>query len=261
VISDATAARDGAVRSVDRAISLLQLLAQRGDARVTDLAREIGVHKSTAFRLLSTLEARGLVEQNSERGSYALAYGVVLLAAGATRKLDLSVVSRPICGRVAEAVGETVNIAIRDGADVVSIDQVIGSAAVTSVNWVGQRTPLHATSAGKVFLAAMDPVVARELLGSRLVRFTERTQTDPAVLIDELAQCRLQGFATSFEEHETGLHAIAAPIRAADGRVVAAITVSGPAFRLTREAVPAHARIVVAAADEISRRNGDPKLG
>lgn len=249
------------MRSVDRAVSLLQLLGRRGESRVTDLARDLGVHKSTVFRLLATLEARGLVEQNTERGSYALGYGVVVLATGAARPLDLSVISRPVCVRLAAEVGETVNVAIRDGRDVVSIDQVLGSAAVTSVNWVGQRGPLHATSAGKVFLAAMEPTEALALLTDPLPAYTAATITDPAALLAALDEVRERGYAVAAEEHETGLHAVAAPIRAADGSVVGSLTVSGPNFRLTADRLADQASTLVAAAAEISHRNGAPKLG
>src|SRR5215207_5373623 len=144
--------RDTSVQSVHRAISILQVLAL-GPAGVTDIATELGVHKSTVFRLLATLEARGLVEQHTERGRYRLGYGVVQLAAGATKSDDLSLLSRPICRQLAETVHETVNVAVHDGTAVVSIDQVLGSPTITTHNWVGQRAPLHATSAGKVFLA------------------------------------------------------------------------------------------------------------
>ncbi|HEY5979490.1 MAG TPA: helix-turn-helix domain-containing protein, partial [Microlunatus sp.] len=108
---------------------------------VTEIAAELAVHKSTIFRLLHTLERRGLVDQNGSRGKYQLGYGVVQLAAGATRQLDLTVISRRICESLAEEIGETVDIDIDDGDAVLSIDQVQGSAAMTTVSWIGRRTP------------------------------------------------------------------------------------------------------------------------
>jgi IclR family acetate operon transcriptional repressor len=146
-VVDSIAKRDMSIHSVNRAISSLQVLARRGPTAVTEIATELSIHKSTIFRLLSTLEARGLVDQNTSRGRYQLGYGIVQLAAGATRKLDLSVVSRRTCEALAEEVGESVEIAIVDGGVALTIDQVIGAAAMTTVNWVGRRTPLHATSA------------------------------------------------------------------------------------------------------------------
>jgi DNA-binding IclR family transcriptional regulator len=255
------APRDSTVQSVDRAISILQVLARHGSARVTEIAVELGVHKSTVFRLLATLEARGLVGQNAERGSYQLGYGVVQLAAGASKKHDISVIGRPICQELAATVGETVNVAIHDGSTVISIDQVIGSATVTSVNWVGQRTPLHATSAGKVFLAHMPQDQVHTLLSEELESYTPHTVVDPAALRQQLALVRELGYAYTLEEHEIGLAAVAAPIRSLDGQVVAAVAISGPRYRLNEDTIPDLAQHVLAAAAEISQRNGYPKRG
>lgn len=253
--------RNGAVHSVDRAISVLQVLARGGPETVTDIAAQLGLHKSTVFRLLATLEARGLVEQNTTRGRYRLGYGVVQLAAGAAKKHDLSVVSRPVCQRLAETVGETVNIAVPDGIHVVAIDQVIGPASVTSVNWVGERTPMHASAAGKVFLADLTEDDVRRRLATELERFTPRTIVDPEVMIQRLIEVVHLGYGVTLDEYEPGLAALAAPIRALEGRVIAAVAISGPTFRINAETIPGLAEHVVAAADEISERNGFPKRG
>lgn len=247
--------RTDSVRSVDRALSILQVIARHGEITMAEIAVEIGVHKSTAFRLLATLEARGMVERGPNRGCYRVGYGVVQLAAGATRGHDLSVLSRPICQRLADELGETVNIAIHDGTAVISIDQIIGTSAVTTVNWVGQRTPIHATAAGKVFLA----YGAR--LPRRPERFTEHTITRIADLRIELEGVRERGYAASVEEHEAGLVAVAAPIRDIEDSVAAAVVASGPTFRFPNEQIPQIAEQVMAAASEISQRNGAPKPG
>jgi DNA-binding IclR family transcriptional regulator len=249
------------VHSVNRAISILQVLARRGPTAVTELATELDVHKSTIFRLLSTLEARGLVEQNGDRGRYQLGYGVVRLAAGATRNLDLSVVSRRICEALAEEVGETVDIAINDHQTVMSIDQVIGSAAMTTVNWVGRRTPLHATAGGKVFLAHMTPDERADYLSGTLERFTQNTITSRVELEKQLETVRAQGYGFTLEEYEVGLAAVAAPIRDLDRKIVAVVSVSGPNFRINTSTIPSLASHVMAAAAEISERNGQPKPG
>ena len=253
--------RDNSVHSVDRAISILQVLARHGAVGVTEIATELDVHKSTVSRLLGTLESRGLVEQSSNRGRYRLGYGVVQLAAGATKKHDLSVISRPICHDLADAVGETVNVAVKDGRTVVSIDQVIGSSTVTTVNWVGQRTPMHATSAGKVFLAHMSPMSSRPTWPVAWNAITEQTIVDARILVQQLETVRSQGYAQTLEEHEVGLAAVAAPIRALDGQVIAALTISGPNFRINANTIPIVAPHLISAAAEISERNGYPKPG
>jgi IclR family transcriptional regulator, acetate operon repressor len=260
-MANSRASGDNSVQSVDRAVSILQVLAQHGASGVTEIAGELAVHKSTVFRLLATLESRGLVEQSASRGRYRLGYGVVQLAAGATKKHDLSVTSRPICQELAETVGETVNIAINDGNTVVSIDQVIGSAAVTTVNWVGQRSPMHVTSAGKVFLANMPADELKACLDEGLVRYTEHTIVDPGVLERQLEEVRAQGYGFTQEELEIGLAAVAAPIRDLEGHVIAAVAVSGPKFRINEDTIPGIAQEARSAAAQISERNGYPKPG
>jgi IclR family acetate operon transcriptional repressor len=253
--------RDGAVQSVDRAISVLQVLARHGDLGVTEISNELAIHKSTVSRLLGTLEARGLVEQATHRGRYRLGHGVAQLAQGVSKKHDVSVVSRPVCSALAEDLGETVNVAVHEGRGIVTIDQVIGSSQITTVNWVGQRQAMHSTSAGKVFLANLPRAELETYLAEKLERFTEFTIVDRAVLETELAAISDAGYGRTIDEQELGLSAVAAPIRALDGRVIAALAVSGPTFRINDETVPNIAERLLSAAAEISERNGYPKAG
>lgn len=244
------------IQSVDRAVDVLEYLAERDEGAVTDLAAALGVHKSTAFRLLAALEARGLVEQVSERGRYRLGFGLVRLAGAAASRLDLVEQSRPVTRRLALEIGETVNVARLEGEAVVNLDQVLGRATVATQNWVGQRTPLHATSSGKVLLAAADPDERDRLLGRPLEAYTPATITDRSVLEAELEGAAAAGWAATREELELGLNAIAAPIWGRDGTVVAAVSVSGPSYRLGPERFAPVAAAVAAAGQEISRRLG-----
>ncbi|MGI6870513.1 IclR family transcriptional regulator [Amycolatopsis sp. 3B14] len=243
------------VQSVDRAIAILDILARRGEAGVTEIAQELDVHKSTAFRLVGALEAWQLVEQVSERGKYRLGFGIVRLAGATTARLDLSRESRAVCERLAAELDETVNVAVVDQGQATNIMQIYGSAAVTARNWIGQRTPLHATSSGKVLLAwAGDD--DRESALVELPAFTPNTRTDRDKLAEELEQVRERGWACTVEELEVGLNAVAAPIRAANGDVIAALSVSGPAYRMEPSSYPDIAEKIVAGAEEISFRVG-----
>lgn len=259
-MAESRESRDTSVQSVDRAISILQVLARRGSERVTDIAADLDLHKSTVSRLLGTLEARGLVVKNEARGSYSLGDGVLQLAAGATRRRGGLNLDRRVCEELAEAVGETIVVTILDGDAVLSIDQVTGPAPISAINWIGQRSPLHATSSGKLFLAE-EPQESVARLVPRLTRYTDDTVTDPTVLAADLAAIREQGFAVSHEEHTPGLTALSVPVRDLEGNLLAALTVSGPSTRITVQALPslvAHAR---AAAARLSERNGHPKRG
>jgi IclR family acetate operon transcriptional repressor len=259
-MSNNVSGTESPVQSVDRAVTILEILARKGETGVTELAAELGVHKSTAFRLAAALELRGLVEQPGERGKYRLGLGLIRLAGAATVRMDLSQQSRPVCERLAVEVAETINVAILDHDEAVNIDQVYGPSALTTHNWVGQRTPLHATSSGKVLLAHLPAEVQKKRLAAPLERYTAGTVTDPGVLLDQLQRVLTDGFACCVEELETGLNAVAAPVLAHNGQVVAAISASGPSFRLTEARIPEVAAAVRAAAEEVSARLGYLRL-
>ncbi|MFI7141142.1 IclR family transcriptional regulator [Streptomyces massasporeus] len=245
-----------AVQSVDRAVSVLEILARHGEAGVTEIADELDVHKSTAFRLLGVLENRGLVAQAKDRGKYYLGAGVLRLAGAAAVRLDVSQEGVPVCRELADELGETVNIAVLDDDAAVNIMQARGTASVTAQNWLGRRTPLHATASGKVLLAHLPPTLREGLLARPLHRFTERTATVASMLRGELDTVVQQGYAITVEELEIGLAAAASPVRAHDGKVIASLSVSGPVYRLTRERLPEVAKRTEAAAIELSRRMG-----
>ncbi|MGA5561236.1 IclR family transcriptional regulator [Streptomyces platensis] len=243
-------------QSVDRAVTVLEILARHGEAAVTEIAEELGVHKSTAFRLLGVLENRGLVGQEQERGKYYLGAGVLRLAGAAAVRLDISQEGAPVCRQLAAELGETVNIAVLEGDAAVNVTQARGPASVTAQNWLGRRTPLHATSSGKVLLAYQPGAVREAVLARKLPRLTERTVTSAAALRRELADVVEKGFAVAIEELELGLRAVAAPVRAPDGSVIGAISVSVPAYRLAEERLPEVVKATVSAAGELSRRMG-----
>ncbi|WP_326585484.1 IclR family transcriptional regulator [Streptomyces sp. NBC_00487] len=245
------------MQSVDRAISVLEILAQRGEAGVSEVAAEIDVHKSTAFRLLGALETRGLVEQAGERGKYRLGFGIVRLAGAVTGRIDITQQGRPVCESLAEELGETVNIAVLQEHYAVNLYQVRGPGAVTAQNWVGQLTPLHATSSGKILLAHLPAKDRAALIAEAgLKKVTPHTITAKTKLEKNLAEAREAGYAWAREELEIGLHAMAAPIRDREGTVIAALSASGPSYRLTEERLHELSPVLRKGADEISHRMG-----
>jgi DNA-binding IclR family transcriptional regulator len=247
----------GGVQSVDRAVTVLEILARQGSAGVTELAAEIGVHKSTAFRLLSALERRGLVEQAEDRGKYELGFGLVQLASSVPHRLDVVRQARPVCERLAADVGETVNIAVIRACYAVNLDQVRGPSTVSVQNWVGQPTPLHATSSGKVLIAHLAAAQRRALIDQAgLEAFTDQTVRSRRALETQLAAARADGYAITVEELEAGLNAIAAPVLDFGGAVVAAVSLSGPAYRLDRSRLHELSQPIMDAADRISARMG-----
>jgi DNA-binding IclR family transcriptional regulator len=258
-LGDALADGHGAasqVQSVDRALTILDILARHGELGVTEIAASIGVHKSTAFRLVSALEQHRLVEQLSERGKYRLGFGIVRLAGATTARMNLAEESRPFCRQLAAEYNETVNVAVLDADAAVNIAQEQGNATVTVQNWIGKRTPLHATSSGKVLLAWTADAQVLGVLEEALDRYTPHTITSSAALRAELDRVRGLGWARTEEELEIGLNAVAAPIRGPAGTVLAAISISGPSYRLAAHSFPAIAARLQSCASEISAQLG-----
>lgn len=251
-------ARAGVIQSVDRALAVMEILARAGWSGVTDMSGELGLHKSTVSRLLSTLERRGMVEQHTATQKYRLGPGIVRLAASVRSSADLAGTARPVCERLSAQTGETVNLAVLDGDEVVNIDQVNVAPAVVNVDWQGRRTVLHATSNGKVLLAHLPSGDRDRLLAVPLAAATPHTIVDPVALRAELEVIRARGYGVTQQELELGLSAVAAPIHGPDGALVATICVSGPSFRLGAERLAEVGALTIAAAGEIGRRLGSP---
>jgi DNA-binding IclR family transcriptional regulator len=245
----------GGVQSVDRALTILAVLARLGQVGVTEIAGELGVHKSTAFRLMTTLESHDLVEQTEDRGKYRLGVGLLRLAGATTARLDVVQEARPVCRKLAADTGETVNIAVLSDRSALYLDQVAGGSALQSHNWVGQHIPLHATSNGKVLLSGLDPDDVDARLET-LPSYTPETITSYEQLHRDLEEVRSRGYAVATDELEIGLTAVAAPIRNAHGDVIASMSVSGPSFRLRDAEVDTVVTLLCEAASEVSHRLG-----
>lgn len=237
--TDPAGAHHAGVQSVDRAITVLEIIARNGDAGVSEIAEEMGVHKSTASRLLSALDARGMVQQNHERGKYQLGFNILRLASAIPARLSLVREAREDLEALAEKFAETANLAVLRSNFAVNVDQAIGPNTLGTQDWIGGLTPLHATSSGKVMLAALPPATRdRVLRESGQARYTPQTITDRDELEQQMPVIAEAGYAATYEELERGLNAVAVPIRNHSGTVIGAISLSGPAFRFEPEKIP-----------------------
>ena len=248
--------KDMAVRSVERAVAILDLLAQGGWRTGAEVARELRVHRSTALRLLGTLEKHALVERDLRTARYRLGRRLPQLASVVTGEFDLRYIANPVCEHLAAQTGETATFELLIGDDIVPIEQVTASTSLVSINWLGRRYPVHCTASGKVFLAFAPEAVRERLLAQPLERLTPHTITDRSALEAELEEARQSGVAHTHEELEVGVDAIAAPVHGPDGEVVAAVDVSGPSHRLQAGARPELERLTREAAADLSRRLG-----
>lgn len=239
-------------QAVDRAAQLLVQVARcREPVSFAELAAASGLAKSTTSRLLTALERNGLVRRDVA-GRFSPGQVFVSYASRGGAEADLVSVAQPLLAQLGEETGETVNLGVpRDGGLVEQIAQVDSKYLIGGTNWVGLTVPLHCAALGKVLLA----FGAAELPRARLEQRTERTITSRTALAAELAVVRQCGYAVTNEELEPGLVAVAAPVfsgPAEGGTVVAALSVSGPASRLTAGQLPAAAASCVAAARALS---------
>jgi DNA-binding IclR family transcriptional regulator len=234
-----TEGQGGGVQSVDRAFQVLDILARTGHAGVSEIAEELGVHKSTVSRLLGSLVAREIVRQNNDRGKYQLGFGILRLASAIPGRLSLVHEARSILENLADEYKETVNLAVLRSNYAVNVDQAMGPSTLATYDWVGSLTPLHATSSGKILLAAL-PVDERNQIYKKvgLTSRTSRTVTDRSALENELLSIARDGYAVVHEEFEIGLTAVAAPVYNHIGTVIAAVSISGPSFRFDPENTP-----------------------
>ena len=252
-LMETTKRRNNFVQSVDRAITVMEFLSRRGWSGVTEVAEELDIHKSTAYRLLATLRDRGMAEQDAATEKYRLGFGLVMLASSVTADLDIARCSRLVCDRLAEQTRETATVAVLEGDDAIIIQQSTSDFSALSVDWSGRHTPLHATAAGKVFLYHMPEDQRSRILEKPLQGYTDSTIVDSKILLDQVQASQRNGYWYTEEELEVGLNAVATPIRDADGVVVAAASVSGPAFRLPEGSFEEVGGLISEAAAEISR--------
>lgn len=246
-------------QAVQRAFRLLSAFSTRGpELGLTELAKDAGLNKTTAFRLLSALENAEMLERTAEGDAYRLGPEIVRLGSLALGGNRLQAAAGPILRALADETRETVTLEVLVGMEAMILDEAMGSHAVGLVPSLGTRWAAHATSTGKVLLAHLPEDVLAARLPRRLERFTPRTLVDPAALRRELRRVRARGTATCVEELEPGLVTIGAPVRSAAG-VVAALSVGGPKSRLGPPAVAALARRLPEAADAVSERLGAPR--
>jgi DNA-binding IclR family transcriptional regulator len=221
--------------SLHRALTILEAFAaERPELGITEVAEAVGMPKSTVHRVLSALEGRGYLRKNLQTGKYRLGSKLWELGTVMVNSLNLRGTSRPYLEELAERTGETINLTVLDGADSLYIDEIQSRFPLRAHSYVGIRAPAHCVATGKAMLAHL-PSAFEGRVQAGLPRFTEETIVDRTALERELALVREQGYAINREEWRAGVCAAAAPIRDHTNQVVAALGVSGPATRLTRE--------------------------
>ncbi len=253
-----SAAEKPVIRVVEVALEAVKFLCKtpRGIG-VREMARALGVGKSTMHRILQTLDAKGLVRQDQETSRYVITAHLMGLASLILENLEFRRVARPFLEALQKRCGETVFLGVLDGAEVVIVDRIDSQEPLRMVNDIGFREPAHSTALGKSILASLpDEQLHSSLHGLELKALTPKTITSVETLKAELNRVQLSGFAIDDEESTPGVRCVGAPVRDAFGSVIAAVSVSGPSVRITPDRIPSLAQEVRSTAETISRELG-----
>ena len=246
------------IQAIERAVSILNAFsAERPEYGVTELANELGLHKSTIHRFLVNLEHAGLVERSPRTGRYRLGLRILELSGLVMQQMSLWEEALPFLEGLVRDTGETGHLAVLDNGEAIYVERVETHRALRIPSAVGRGYPAHATSLGKVLLAHLGAGELEDIVRARgLESYTSNTIVEPGALDDELALVRERGYAIDNEEYDDGLRCIGAPIQDHTGAVVAALGVGGPVTRVTGDRVDDLAALVTRAAAGLSRRLG-----
>jgi IclR family transcriptional regulator, KDG regulon repressor len=246
------------VQVLDRALAALAMLADRSrESSLVELCNALRLHKSTVHRLMMVLERHRLVVKNAETGRYRLGLKLFELGSKALDGLDLRGRARPYLDRLQSQFGETVFFCILDDGQVFYVEKVESQQSVRTACTVGSRAPAYCTAVGKAMLAELsDAEVSGIVRRWGLKAITANTITTAAELKAELRAVRSRGYAIDDEEKEEGLRCVGAAVRGHSGRLFAAMSISGPAFRMTKERIPEIGQAVMGAANELSAELG-----
>lgn len=246
------------VQSVERALSLLDLIADRPEAglTLTELAAMMDLDKSSVFRILATLSHHGLVRQEDDRKTYRLGYGIFTLAGALREQVKLTELASPYLRRLAAMTKENAHLAVRSGLKAVFIDRERAAKTISANTDIGDTEELHCTAVGKCLICGMDRDRLKDLFdGAELARYTDTTITDLDALADEVALTASRGYGLDLGEYESRVTCLAAPVYGFSGTVEAAIGISGPSERIDPE-LDAVIAAVKAVGEELSEGLG-----
>ncbi|WP_460000399.1 IclR family transcriptional regulator [Paradesulfitobacterium aromaticivorans] len=244
------------IHSVEKACDILLAFDEENlEYGVTELSKRLNLTKSTVHKLLLTFEHKGLIFQNPDNGKYSLSLKIFQLANLYLDKLEVKNVVKPYMERLSEKFNETVHFAVLDEDEVVYIEKIEGKQAVNIYSRIGRRSPLHCPGVGKAILACLPPEqVQRIVVRKGLKAFTPYTITDIEALQAELNRIRATGYAIDNEEYEAGIRCAAVPVKNSENTLIGAISVTGPANRMTDERLREIAKELLAGVDEIKHK-------
>ncbi len=249
------------VRAVARSLDILSCFNQSEPVlSLTEIAERVKMPKSTVHRLLATLENRRFIKRDEATGLYHLGLRFIEMATLVLHDLDLERWAQPYLQRLCAECGETVDLAVLDGEQVVYLQVVESHQRVKLAAAVGQRLPAFCTASGKAFMAYLPDEQVNEILSAGLTKYTDNTRVSLQDLRDELQRTRRQGFAISEQEYEKDIHAVAAPILNDDSYPLMVIAIVGPSFRMPRERMMVLGQSIRSTIEAIKREVGQAAL-
>ncbi len=243
------------VRAVERALDILLCFSsETPELSMTQIAEQVGMHKSTVHRLLATLEGKRFLERDPLTGIYRPGIRLLQMASLALEHNDLRELAAPLLRHLCEQHRENVNLSVLDDVDVVYLDVIESPQRVKLAASSGQRLPAFCTASGKAILAYLPNAEVQQILDKGMPKHTQQTIVTPEALFENLYNARKLGFAMSEQEFEDGINAVAAPVLDRNNRPIASISIAGPSFRLGRERMLELGPLVIATAREIAAK-------
>jgi DNA-binding IclR family transcriptional regulator len=250
--------RRGGVQSLARAFSILEEIARNRDGiGLADLSKRVALHNSTAFHLVKTLVLLGYVRQMKDTKRYRIGRPLFALAASALDEVEMVSLATPVLEELSRETGESAHFSVPMGDAVVVLARTSGPGAFQLIDRAGAVRPAHCTALGKIMLAALPPDQLEQFMArAELKALTPKTITSAELLRREIAEVRRAGLAIDDGEFDAELRCVALPVRDFSGRIIGAVGVSGPVWRLSIEALQKRARTVRTAADRLSAELG-----
>ena len=247
----------GTLQSLDRALGVLSAIARADRMTLTDLSLAVGVPTATTHRILTTLQKRGFVTFDEERQDWLIGIEAFRTGSAFLKRRDLAEIGRPVMQLLMEQTGETANLAVPQGAEVVFIGQIETHNPIRAFFPPSTRTAMHASGTGKAILAELPQEQVRQLLTrAGLERFTANTHTTPAGLFEDLEAIRARGWSFDKEERHDGMSCIGSAIFDEYGKPCAGVSISGPSIRFDPSRISEFGAAVAHAAAQITERSG-----
>jgi len=246
------------IKVLDKTFNILDVLLEHGSSiHITEISKKLGLYPSTIHRILDTLKCRGYVEQDPKTQKYRLGLKLLELGMAKLHQIDLVKEAIPYLRELVQKCNETVHLGVVERGEVLYLAKEESSQTIRMISYIGKRAPLHCTALGKILLAYMSEEERKKILEEKgLPRLTENTITNNQELEKELEQVRKQGFALDREENEKNVQCIAAPIRNYQGKVIAALSISSPSFRINEDIQKKLKEELLKTSESLSKRLG-----